>query len=71
MNWQKKKEKRADVSVKALQEFQAEVGFTKGLKDGNEFSSAAIKHVCEENNSRLDTSVKKEKYLSHGIWWWK
>ncbi len=38
-----KHEKRADVSVKTLQEFQAEVGFIKGLEGDNEFSSAAIK----------------------------
>ncbi len=36
-------EKRADDSVKTLQEFQAEVGFIKGLTGDNEFSSAAIK----------------------------
>jgi len=45
-----KQEKRADVSVKTLQEFQAEVGFIKGLEGDNEFSSAAIKKFCEDNN---------------------
>ena len=38
-----KKEKRAEVSVKTLQEFKNEVGLIKGLEGDNEFSSAAIK----------------------------
>ena len=61
-----KKAKRADVSVKTLQEFQAEVGFIKGLEGDNEFSSAAIKKFCEDNNIRLDTSVSKEEHISNG-----
>ena len=61
-----KKAKRADVSVKTLQEFQAEVGFIKGLEGDNEFSSAAIKKFCEDNNIRLDTSVAKEEHISNG-----
>ena len=61
-----KQEKRADVSVKTLQEFQAEVGFIKGLEGDNEFSSAAIKKFCEDNNIRLDTSVSKEEHISNG-----
>ena len=61
-----KQEKRADVSVKTLQEFQAEVGFIKGLEGDNEFSSAAIKKFCEDNNIRLDTSVAKEEHISNG-----
>ncbi len=52
-------EKRADVSVKTLHEFQAEVGFIKGLEGDNEFSNAAGKKFCEDNNIRLDTSVAK------------
>ena len=59
-------EKRADVSVKTLQEFQAEVGFIKGLEGDNEFASAAIKKFCEDNNIRLDTSVAKEEHISNG-----
>ena len=61
-----KQEKRADVSVKTLQEFQAEVGYIKGLEGDNEFSSAAIKKFCEDNNIRLDTSVSKEEHISNG-----
>ncbi len=58
-----KQEKRADVSVKTLQEFQAEVRFIKGLEGDNEFSSAAVKKFCEDNNIRLDTSVAKEEHI--------
>ena len=61
-----KKAKRADVSVKTLQEFQAEVGFIKGLEGDNEFSSAAIKKFCNDNDIRLDTSVAKEEHISNG-----
>jgi len=38
-----KKEKRADVSVATLKEFQSEVGLIHALAGDNEFSSAAIK----------------------------
>ena len=38
-----KKEKRAAVSVKTLQEFKNEVGLIRGLEGDNEFSSAPIK----------------------------
>jgi hypothetical protein len=31
-----------------LQEFQAGVGFIKGLEDDNEFSRAAIKKFCDD-----------------------
>ena len=61
-----KKEKRADVSVATLKEFKDEVGFIKGLEGDNEFSSAAIKKFCEDNNIRLDTSVAKEEHISNG-----
>ena len=37
-----KKEKRAAVSVKTLQEFKDEVGLITGLEGDNEFSSAAV-----------------------------
>ena len=49
-----------------MQEFQAEVGFIKGLEGDNEFSSAAIKKFCEDNDIRLDTSVAKEEHISNG-----
>jgi hypothetical protein len=61
-----KKEKRAAVSVKTLQEFKNEVGLIHGLTGDNEFSSAAIKQFCEDNNIRLDTSVAKEEHISNG-----
>jgi hypothetical protein len=38
----------------------------RGLKGDNEFSSAAIKTFCEDNDIRLDTSVAKEEQVSHG-----
>ena len=38
-----KKKKRAEVSVKTIQEFKDEVGLISGLEGDNEFSSAAIK----------------------------
>ena len=61
-----KKEKRAAVSVKTLQEFKNEVGLIHGLTGDNEFSSASIKKFCEDNNIRLDTSVAKEEHISNG-----
>jgi len=61
-----KKEKRAEVSVKTLQNFKNEVGMIHGLEADNEFSSAAIKKFCADNNIRLDTSVAKEEHISHG-----
>jgi hypothetical protein len=38
-----KKEKRAAVSVKTIQEFKDEVGLIRALEGDDEFSSAAIK----------------------------
>ena len=38
-----KKKKRAEVSVKTIQEFKDEVGLIRGLEGDNEFSSAPIK----------------------------
>ena len=35
-------------------------------KAKNEFSSAAIKKFCDDNNIRLDTSVAKEEHISNG-----
>ncbi len=61
-----KKEKRADISVKTLENFKKEVGNINGLTGDNEFSSAAIKKFCEDNNIRLDTSVAKEEHISNG-----
>ena len=40
-----KKEKRAAVSVKTIQEFKDEVGLIRGLEGDNEFSSAPIKKI--------------------------
>jgi len=60
------KEKRADVSVATLKEFQSEVGIINGLEGDNEFSSAPIKKFCEDNDIRLDTSVAKEEHISNG-----
>ncbi len=45
-----KKEIRAAVSVKPLQEFKAEVGLIKGFEGDNEFSSAAIKTNWDDND---------------------
>jgi len=61
-----KQEKRAEVSVKTLEEFKNEVGQINGLTGDNEFSSAAIRKFCEDNNIRLDTSVAKEEHISNG-----
>ena len=47
-----KKEKRADVSVKTLEIFKNDVGAINGLEGDNEFSSAAIKKFCDDNNIR-------------------
>ena len=61
-----KQEKRAEVSVKTLEEFKNEVGQINGLTGDNEFSSAAIRKFCEDNDIRLDTSVAKEEHISNG-----
>ena len=61
-----KKEKRAEVSVKTLEDFKNEVGKINGLTGDNEFSSAAIRKFCEDNNIKLDTSVAKEEHISNG-----
>ena len=61
-----KQEKRAEVSVKTLEEFKNEVGKINGLTGDNEFSSAAIRKFCEDNDIRLDTSVAKEEHISNG-----
>jgi hypothetical protein len=61
-----KKEKRAEVSVKTIQEFKDEVGLIRGLEGDNEFSSAPIRKFCEDNDIRLDTSVAKEEHISNG-----
>ena len=61
-----KQEKRAEVNVATLKEFQKEVGNINGLEGDNEFSSGPIKKFCEENNIRLDTSVAKEEHISNG-----
>jgi hypothetical protein len=61
-----KKEKRAAVSVKTIQEFKDEVGLIRGLEGDNEFSSAAVKTFCDDNDIRLDTSVAKEEHISNG-----
>jgi hypothetical protein len=37
-----------------LKQFKDEVGFIKGLKRDNEFSSAAIKKFCEDKDIRFD-----------------
>jgi hypothetical protein len=58
-----KKEKRAAVSVKPIQEFKDEVGLIRGLEGYNEFSSAAVKTFCVDNDIRLDTSVAKKKNM--------
>ena len=46
----RKKEKRAEVSVKTIQRFKDEVGLIRGLEGDNEFSSAPIKKFCEDND---------------------
>ena len=51
-----KKEKRADISVKTLEIFKNEVGNINGLTGDNEFSSAAIKKNCDDNNIRYKCS---------------
>jgi hypothetical protein len=61
-----KKEKRAEISFKTLQNFKNEVGLIHGLEGDNEFSSTAIKKFCADNNIRLDTSVAKEEHISNG-----
>jgi len=61
-----KKEKRAEVSVKTIQEFKDEVGLIRGLEGDNEFSSSPIRKFCDDNDIRLDTSVAKEEHISNG-----
>ncbi len=61
-----KQEKRAEVSAKTLEEFKNEVGRINGLTGDNEFSSAPIKKICDDNSIRLDTSVAKEEHISNG-----
>ncbi len=61
-----KKEKRAEVSVKALEDFKNEVGLINGLTGDNEFSSAALRKLCKDNDIRSDTSVAKEEHISNG-----
>ena len=61
-----KKKKRAEVSVKTIQEFKNEVGIINGIEGDNEFSSAPIKKFCDDNDIRLDTSVAKEEHISNG-----
>ncbi len=58
-----KKQKRAEASVKILQEFKDVVGLIKGLEGDNEFGSAAIKYFCKDNDIRLDTSVANEEHI--------
>ena len=36
------------------------------MEGDNEFSSAAIRKYCEDNDIRLDTSVAKEEHISNG-----
>ena len=62
-----KKKKRAEVSVKTIQEFKDEVGLIRGLEGDNEFSNAAIKKICDDNDIRLDTSVAKKSIYPTGI----
>jgi len=61
-----KKEKRAEVNVATLKQFQEEVGNINGLEGDNEFSSGPIKKFCDDNHIRLDTSVSKEEHISNG-----
>ncbi len=61
-----KKEKRAEVSGKTLEDFKNEVGQINGLTADNEFSSAPIKKFWDDNNIRLDTSVAKEEHINNG-----
>ena len=61
-----KKEKRAEVSVKTIQGFKDEVGLIRGLEGDNEFSSAAVRKFCDDNDIRLETSVAKEEHISNG-----
>jgi hypothetical protein len=61
-----KKEKRAEVNVSTLKQFQEEVGNINGIEGDNEFSSGPIKKFCDDNNIRLDTSVSKGEHISNG-----
>ena len=60
-----RQEKRAEVNVATLREFQNEVVNINGLEGDNEFSSGPIKKFCEENEIRLDTSQAKEEHISN------
>jgi hypothetical protein len=64
----RKKEKRAEVSVKTIQGFKDEVGLIRGLESDNEFSSAPIRNFCENYDIRLDISVAKEEQISNHRW---
>ncbi len=61
-----RKKKRAEVSVKTIQEFKDEVGVIRVSEGDNEFSNAAINFFCDDNDIRLDTSVAKEEHISNG-----
>ena len=60
-----KKNKRAEVNVATLKEFQKEVVNINGLEGDNEFSSGPVKKFCDDNNIRLDTSVSKGEHVSN------
>ncbi len=55
----RKKEERAEESVKTIQGFKDEVGLIRGLDGDNAFFSAPIRKFCENNDIRLDTIVTK------------
>jgi hypothetical protein len=61
-----KKEKRADISVKILQDIKDENELIKVLEGNHEFSSAPIRKFCENNDTRLNSSVAKEGHISSG-----
>ncbi len=42
------------------------MGKINGLTGDNEFSSAAIRKFCDDNDIRLDTCVAKEEHISNG-----
>jgi hypothetical protein len=50
----RKQEKKAEVSVKTIQEFKDEEGLLRGMEGDNDFSSAAIRKNCNHNDIRLD-----------------
>jgi hypothetical protein len=45
---------------------QDDVGLLRGSEGDTGFSSVAIRNFCNDNNTRLNTSVANEEHISNG-----